>query len=162
MENSCCKFKSLNSHHNEHGNKKHSALSAAAHATLHCLTGCVIGEFIGLAIGVSIGLHPYATIILSTALAYLSGFTLTIVPLMRRTGLKFMSALKAIWFGEAVSIGIMELVMNSVDYHIGGMRAGSLANLLFWEALAIAVIAGFIAAFPVNAWLISKQLKKCH
>jgi hypothetical protein len=99
---------------------------------------------------------------LSTALAYISGFSLTIFPLMRSTGLKFKSAFHAIWIGEAVSIGVMELIMNGVDYHMGGVRSGSVTNLLFWEALAAAVPAGYVAAFPVNAWLIKRQLKKCH
>ncbi len=157
----CCSTDNHSHSHHQAG-KKHSALSTAAHATLHCLTGCVIGEVIGLAIGVSLGLHPYSSMALSTALAYLSGFTLTVIPLMRKTRLKFRSALKAIWFGEAISIGVMELVMNSIDYHMGGMRAGSITNPLFWEALAVAVPAGFIAALPVNAWLIGKELKKCH
>lgn len=132
------------------------------HATLHCLTGCMIGEFIGLVIGVSLSLEAYVSMILSTSLAYLSGFTLTVFPLMKRTGFNFAAALKAVWLGEVVSIGIMELVMNSIDYHMGGMRSGSMANPLFWEALAIAVPAGFVAALPVNAWLIGKELKKCH
>jgi len=135
---------------------------AAAHATLHCLTGCVIGEFLGLAIGVSFGIPPYPMMGLSTVLAYVSGFTLAIFPLMRGTGLNFSAAFKAIWLGEAVSIGVMELVMNSVDYHLGGVRSGSLGNPLFWEALAAAVPAGYIAALPVNAWLIGRQIKKCH
>jgi len=141
---------------------KSSALLAAIHATLHCLTGCVIGEFAGLALGVSLGLHAYASMALSTVLAYASGFSLTIFPLMRRTGMPFANALRAIWIGELVSIGVMELAMNSVDYHMGGMRAGSVFNPLFWEALAVAVPAGYLAALPVNAWLIGRQLKKCH
>jgi hypothetical protein len=45
---------------------------------------------------------------------------------------------------------------------MGGMRSGSVFNPLFWEALAAAVPAGYIAALPVNYWLIGKQLKKCH
>jgi hypothetical protein len=113
-------------------------------------------------IGVSLGLHPYASMGLSTVLAYISGFSLTIFPLMRTTGLKFSSAFQAIWVGEVISIGVMELVMNGIDYHMGGVRSGSVANLLFWEALAVAVPAGYIAAFPVNAWLIKRKLKKCH
>ncbi len=139
-----------------------SSFRAAAHATLHCLTGCVIGEFIGLAIGVTLGIAPYSMMALSTVLAYISGFSLTIFPLMRNTGLNFNAALKAIWLGETVSIGVMELIMNAVDYHMGGIRSGSITNPLFWEALAAAVPAGYIAAFPVNAWLIKRQLKKCH
>lgn len=157
----CC---ATHDHHAPGGHASHggSSLRTAAHATLHCLTGCVIGELIGLMIGVSLGLHPYASMGLSTVLAYISGFSLTIFPLMRNTGLKFGSAFHAIWLGEAVSIGVMELIMNGVDYHMGGVRSGSITNLLFWEALAVAVPAGYVAAFPVNAWLIKRQLKKCH
>jgi hypothetical protein len=145
-----------------HDSHSHSSFSATAHATLHCLSGCVIGEFIGLAIGVTLGLHPYTSMALSTVLAYISGFSLTVFPLMRRTGFTFKSALKAIWLGEAVSICVMELVMNAVDYHMGGVRTGSIFNPLFWEALAVAVPAGYVAAFPVNYWLIGKELKRCH
>jgi len=145
-----------------HHGENISAFKTAAHATLHCLTGCMIGELAGLAIGVSIGLHPYASMVLSTILAFISGFSLTVFPLMRRARLDFTAALKAIWLGELLSIGVMELVMNSVDYHMGGIRVGSVFNPLFWEALALAVPAGYVAALPVNAWLISMQMKKCH
>jgi hypothetical protein len=153
----CCKPEPAHQH-GAHGSK----LKIAAHATLHCLTGCVIGEFIGLAIGVSLGFHPYTSMALSTVLAYISGFTLTVFPLMRRTKLDFKAALKAVWLGELISIGVMELVMNGIDYHMGGVRSGSVGNPLFWEALAAAVPAGYIAALPVNAWLIGNQMKKCH
>jgi hypothetical protein len=154
----CCATGGHPAHH------RHGKISwhAAAHATLHCLTGCVIGEFAGLAIGVSLGISPYAMMGLSTALAYVSGFSLALFPLMRKVRLSFKNAFHAIWLGEAISIGVMELVMNSIDYHMGGVRSGSLGNPLFWEALAAAVPAGYIAALPVNAWLIGRQLKKCH
>lgn len=145
-----------------HAGHKKSSTAVAAHATLHCLTGCVIGELTGLMIGVSLGLHPYSSMALSTLLAYLSGFSLTIFPLMKRTGLSFRSALKAIWIGELISIGVMELVMNAIDYHMGGMRSGSITNPVFWQALLMAIPAGYIAAFPVNAWLIGRELKRCH
>jgi hypothetical protein len=145
-----------------HAGHGKSSWNAAAHATLHCLTGCVIGELIGLMIGVTLGFHPYSSMLLATVLAYISGFSLTIFPLMKRAHLPFKSALKAIWLGEAISIGVMELVMNSVDYHMGGIRSGSVFNPLFWQALAFAVPAGYIAAFPVNFWLIGKEMKRCH
>lgn len=145
-----------------HSGHRKSSMTTAAHATLHCLTGCVIGELIGLMIGVSLGISPYPVMALSTVLAYVSGFSLTLFPLMRSTGFNFKAAFKAIWLGEVVSIGVMELVMNTVDYHMGGVRSGSIGNPLFWEALAVAVPAGYIAAFPVNAWLIGKELKRCH
>jgi len=154
----CCK------HHVVHDRVEPNSpfWQTVAHATLHCLTGCVIGELLGLMIGVSLSLHPYVSMALSTMLAYISGFSLTIFPLMRSTGLTLSSAFQAIWVGEVISIGVMELIMNAIDYHMGGIRTGSISNLLFWEALAVAVPAGYIAAFPVNAWLIKRELKKCH
>lgn len=155
----CCQADRKAETHIRHGK---SSLATTAHATLHCLTGCIIGELTGLMIGVSLGLHPYTSMTLSTALAYISGFSLTIFPLMKNAKFSFRTAFKTIWLGEVISIGVMELVMNSVDYHMGGIRSGSVFNPLFWGALAIAIPAGYLAAFPVNFWLIGKEMKRCH
>jgi len=134
----------------------------AAHSTLHCLTGCVIGEVVGLAIGVTLGFPPWATIALATTLAYLSGMTLGLVPVMRSQGVGLAAAFRIIWIGEVISIGIMELVMNIVDYRMGGMSAPSVASWMFWQGIVFAVPAGFIAALPVNYWLLKRNLKACH
>jgi hypothetical protein len=150
----------LASHH--HHGQSGSAFSTSAQATLHCLTGCVIGEVAGLAIGVELGLGNWPTAILATLLSYVSGFTLGLVPVMRGQGLSFGAALKLIWIGEAVSIGMMELVMNLVDWRMGGMNAGSALGWTFWRGLLFAVPAGFLAAWPVNYWLIKRDLKACH
>lgn len=134
----------------------------AASATLHCLTGCVIGEVAGLMIGVSLGLSVWATIALATALAYVSGMTLGLVPVMRDRGVGMVEALRIIWVGEVVSIGVMEAVMNFVDYQMGGMTAPSVWSWMFWRGIVLAVPAGFLAAWPVNYWLLKRELKACH
>ena len=135
----------------------------SAHATLHCLTGCVIGEVLGLVIGVQLGIGVWPTMILATALAYLFGFGLAIPPIMKRAKLSFGQTLRAIWVGESISIGVMEIVMNGVDYAIGGVQVASLASPLFYIGLGVAIPAGFLAAWPVNYWLLKKEIKsKCH
>lgn len=134
----------------------------SAKATLHCLTGCVIGEVAGLMIAVTIGLSVWPTILLATSLAYLSGFTLGLLPVMRDQNKTFMEALKLIWIGEVISIGVMEIVMNAVDYSVGGMQARSIFTQMFWMGIAVAVPAGFLAAWPVNWWLLKRDLKACH
>ena len=134
----------------------------SAQATIHCLTGCVIGEVTGLIIGVSLGLAIWPTIVLATTLAYLSGMTLGLVPVMRNQGKTFIEALKLIWIGEVFSIGVMEIAMNWADYSVGGMQAGSVLEPVFWAGIAVAIPAGFLAAWPVNWWLINRDLKKCH
>jgi hypothetical protein len=134
----------------------------AAQASLHCLAGCVIGEAAGLAIGVGLGLPAWQTITLATILSYASGMTLGLVPVMRSRGRGFVDALRIIWVGEIVSIGVMEIAMNAVDYALGGMGAPALFSWMFVRGLVFAVPAGFLAAWPVNYWLIRRELKSCH
>jgi len=151
-------------HGHHHHDASHHGVSwiAAAHATLHCSIGCIIGETVGLMLGTTLGFSQSLSMAVSTALAYLTGFSLAVFPLMRRTGMDVRSAFAAIWIGEGVSIGVMELVMNAIDYHLGGMRTGSIVNPSFWIALAVATAVAFLVAWPVNAWLIAKQLRKYH
>ncbi len=149
--------------HAHHGHGGGQPLRTSAQATLHCLTGCVIGEVAGLMIGVSLGLSPWPTIILATVLSYISGITLGLVPVMRSQRLGLLGALRIIWVGEVISIGVMEVVMNFVDYKMGGMTAPSIASWMFWRGLVFAVPAGFLAAWPVNYWLLKREIKAaCH
>ncbi len=134
----------------------------SAQATLHCLSGCIIGEIAGLMIGVALGLSVGPIIVLATSLAYLSGMALGLVPVMRNQNKTFLAALKLIWIGEVVSIGVMEIAMNAADYAAGGMQAGSIISPAFWAGVAAAVPAGFLAAWPLNWWLLKRDLKKCH
>lgn len=134
---------------------------AAASVTVHCLTGCAIGEFIGLAIGVSLGFPVHLTITLAVVLSFISGFALTIIPMMRR-GVTFSTAFKTVWLGEVISISVMELMMNLIDYHMGGMRGITMMHLQYWEAFGAALVAGYFSALPVNKWMLSRNMKNCH
>ena len=150
--------------HHAHGHHGGSggAFRTSAQATIHCLTGCVIGEVVGLGIGVTFGLGTWPTIILATGLAYLSGITLGLLPVMKNRGVGLIQAFRIIWVGEVISIGVMEIVMNYVDYRMGGMGAPSIASWMFWRGIMFAVPAGFLAAWPVNYWLLKRELKACH
>jgi hypothetical protein len=147
--------------HAAHAGHGGSGWSGAASVTLHCLTGCAIGELTGLAIGVGSHWNPNLTITLAVVLSFVSGYALTLIPMLRR-GAGLLTALRTVWLGEAVSIGAMELVMNAVDYQMGGMRGVSLVSPRYWESFVIALVAGFLAAWPVNLWMLRKNLKRCH
>ena len=148
-------------HGKGHGQQT-SSMGLAASATVHCLTGCAIGEILGLAIGVTLGIGVWPTMILATLLAYASGFALGLRPLLRR-GMSLPTAFRTIWLGEAISIGVMELAMNFADYHMGGVGAASVLEPVFWTGFAVAIPAGFIAAWPVNWWLLDRKIKAhCH
>jgi hypothetical protein len=129
--------------------------SMAASATLHCLTGCAIGEITGLMIGTAAGLSTAVTIVLAVALAYLFGYALSTVPLIQ-AGLGFFAALSVVFAADTLSIAVMELVDNLVMALIPGAMDAGLVNPIFWLGMMIALTAAFIAAFPVNRYLIDK------
>jgi hypothetical protein len=127
----------------------------AANATLHCLTGCAIGEIAGLMIGTAAGLSTGVTIALAVGLAFLFGYALSTLPLIQ-AGLGFFSALSVVFAADTLSIAVMELVDNLVMALIPGAMAAGLVNPIFWLGMMIALAAAFVAAFPVNRYLIDK------
>ncbi|MEW5757333.1 MAG: DUF4396 domain-containing protein [Pseudomonadota bacterium] len=148
--------------HAHHEHTSGSKTTLATHVTLHCLLGCAIGELAGLMIGVTLGFEPWATIVLATALGFASGYLFGLWPLVRK-GKSWGEAFRLIWLGETISIAVMELVMNVVDYNLGGVHASSVISLQFWVGYLFALPAGFIAAWPVNYWLLSRDIKQpCH
>jgi hypothetical protein len=121
--------------------------------------GCAIGEWIGLAIGVSAGFNPWLTMTLGTVLGFIGGYTFGLWPLVRQ-GMSWTQAFRTIWLGETISIAAMELTMNFIDYHVGGVQTTSLLSRQFWLGYAAAVPAGFVVAWPVNYWLLKRGIKE--
>ena len=105
-----------------------AALTAVAiSATLHCLTGCAIGEIAGMAIGTALGFSNLATIALAIALAFLFGYALTSLPLLR-AGLALSAVIPIALASDTLSIATMEVVDNAIILVDPG-RAGGRARL---------------------------------
>ena len=124
-------------------------------ATAHCLTGCAIGEVLGLVIGTILGWGTFATIVLAVVLAFFFGYSLTMLPLLR-SGLALGTVLPIAFAADTLSITVMEIVDNLIILVIPGAMEAGLGSLLFWGSLAFALAVAFVAAFPVNRWLISR------
>src|SRR3954452_20772860 len=96
----------------------------ALSATLHCLTGCSIGEILGMIIGTALALSNLATIVVSVALAFLCGYALTSLPLLR-AGLALSAVLPIALASDTLSITVMEIVDNAIVLTVpGAMDAG--------------------------------------
>jgi hypothetical protein len=124
-------------------------------ATLHCLTGCAIGEVLGMVIGTMFGWGNFATIVLAIVLAFFFGYGLTMLPLLR-SGMALGAVLPLAFASDTLSITIMEIVDNLIIVVIPGAMDAGLGSLLFWGSLAFALAVAFVAAFPVNRYLISR------
>jgi hypothetical protein len=127
----------------------------AAVATAHCLTGCAIGEVAGLAIGTALGWGDLPTIVLAVALAFVFGYSLTALPLLR-SGLALASVVPIALAADTISIAIMEITDNAIMLLVPGAMDAGLGNPLFWGALAVALGIAFLVAWPVNRWLIAR------
>src|SRR5215208_2523910 len=124
-------------------------------ATLHCLTGCAIGEVLGMVIWTLLGWGNFATIALAIVLAFFFGYLLTMLPLLR-SGLALGVVLPLAFASDTLSITVMEIVDNFIIVVIPGAMDAGLGSLLFWGSLALALAVAFVAAFPVNRYLISR------
>src|SRR3954468_11205591 len=141
--------------HHEMPTSGRALTGVAVSATLHCLTGCAIGEVAGMAIGTALGLSNWGTVWLAVALAFVFGYTLTSLPLLR-AGLALGAVIPIALASDTFSIAIMEIVDNVVVLAVPGAMEAGLGTLLFWGSLSFALAIAFVAAVPVNRWLIGR------
>lgn len=127
----------------------------AASATLHCLSGCAIGEVAGMMLGAAFSWHNGLTIVVSIALAFLFGFSLSLRPLLKH-GMSFRAALPVVLAADTLSITVMEITDNTVMALVPGALDAMLNDVLFWLALVGSLVIAYIAAYPVNRYLLSK------
>ena len=127
----------------------------AVSATLHCLTGCAIGESAGMAIGTALEFSDWGTVALAVALAFLFGYSLTRMPLLR-AGFAVAAVIPIALASDTFSIAVMEIVDNAVILAVPSAMEASLGSLLFWGSLSFALAVAFVAAVPVNRWLIAR------
>jgi hypothetical protein len=127
----------------------------AVSATLHCLIGCVLGEVTGIAIGQALGWSDLGTIALAIGLAFLFGFTLTSLPLVK-AGLAAGAVVSTAFAADSLSIAVMEAVDNGFVLLVPGAMDAGVGDLLLWAS----VLGGFVVAFPfaflANRYMIAR------
>jgi hypothetical protein len=127
----------------------------AASATTHCLTGCAVGEVLGFVIGTWRGWSNFPTVVVAIGLAYLFGYSFTLTPLLRG-GISLGTAMGLAFAADTLSITVMEIVDNGVILVLPGAMDAGLGDALFWSSLALSLAVAWVAAFPVNRWLIAR------
>lgn len=124
----------------------------------HCYSGCGAGEIVGITLAQGIlALSTLWVVVITFGFAYLFGYGLNIGPLMQE-GTNFREATKDAFLSETPSITIMEIAAIGTDLLIAG--TAGMGSALFWMALSFSLSVGFIAAYPVNAGLISLGVKE--
>jgi hypothetical protein len=140
-------------HEPDHGHD--ASFGVALNATLHCLTGCALGEIAGMALGTALGFSNFGTIVLSIALAFVFGYSLTSLPLLR-AGFAFGAVVPIALASDTLSITTMEVVDNLFILAVPGALNAGLGDTLFWGSLALSLVIAGAFAVPVNRWLIGR------
>ncbi|HEY6781500.1 MAG TPA: DUF4396 domain-containing protein [Thermoleophilaceae bacterium] len=142
-------------HHHALPTSGRDLTQVAISATLHCLTGCALGEIAGMAIGTALGFSNWGTVALAVALAFVFGYGLTSLPLLR-AGLALGAVIPIAFASDTLSIATMEIVDNLIVLSIPGAMDAGLSSLLFWGSLSFALVIAGVIAVPVNRWLIAR------
>jgi hypothetical protein len=95
-----------------------------------------------------------ASIAISIVLAFGFGYALTLRSIAGAVGLRRGARLALA--SDTVSIATMEVVDNAFVLLVPGAMAAGLGDGLFWWSLAVGLAIAFVAAVPVNHWLIAR------
>jgi hypothetical protein len=110
---------------------------------------------LGVVIGTALDWSNFPTIVLAIVLAFIFGYSFTAVPLLR-SGLALAAVVPIALASDTLSITVMEIVDNAIILVVPGAMEAGLADVLFWGSLAFALAVAWVAAFPVNRWLIAR------
>jgi len=131
-------------------------------STMHCVAGDGVGIIAGAAIGSFLHLSPFADIALEYVLGFGFGWTIFQALFMRDTaGGSYTRALTNTFLPELLSMnglmGGMVAVAAVSRAHVPGST--DVLSPEFWFIMSMALLAGFIVAYPVNWWLVANHLK---
>jgi len=141
-----------------------SAWSRAASNTATCLLGCALGDIAAMTL-VPLS-WPTIQIGLLMAIAIASGLASSLIletAILRvREGFAWRQAIRAAFGMSLISMIVMEIVMNVVDWFaMGGIRL-PMHDLHYWLAWMPALIAGFLAPLPYNYYMLKRHGRACH
>lgn len=135
----------------------------AARNTRNCLIGCMIGD-LGAIIYMQ-AYYPHVSMWLTISLAMVAGLITSILfegTILRfKEGFAWPAALRLAFSMSFLSMLGMELAANATDLMLTGGRV-PLHDPFFWQALAVSVVAGFLAPLPYNYYKFKKHGLACH
>jgi hypothetical protein len=95
------------------------------------------------------------SILLAIALAFMFGYALTMLAVLR-AGRSFGTAVGIALAADTLSIVTMEIVDNAIILAVPGAMDASLADALFWASLVGSLLIAFAVTVPVNRALLAR------
>jgi hypothetical protein len=131
-------------------------------STMHCVAGDGVGILAGAVIASMMQLAGVLDVALEYVLGFGFGWTIFQALFMRGdAGGSYKAALHKTFFPELLSMnvlmaGMVPTMLLAMKYVPG---AHDPAGPAFWFVMSMALLVGFVTAYPMNWWLVSRHLK---
>ena len=132
-------------------------------STVHCVAGDATGIIAAAVITAALGLPMWVDLIVEYVAGFAFGLFIFQALFMKgMLGGSYLKALRGSFMPEWLSMNMMAAGMFPVMIMLmmgRDMRAMQPDQPLFWMVMSLGVIAGFATAYPVNVWMVAKNLK---
>ncbi len=131
-------------------------------STMHCVAGDGVGILAGAVIASLLHLAKVTDIALEYALGFGFGWTIFQALFMRdMAGGSYLSALRRAFLPELLSMNFLMAGMVPVAALATKMYPASHepSGPAFWFVMSMALLVGFLTAYPMNWWLVSRHMK---
>lgn len=130
-------------------------------STMHCVAGDGIGILVGAIVASFLALPHLADIALEYVLGFLFGWTIFQALFMREMAGSYRRSLASTFIPEFLSMNFLMTAMVPTAA-LGRKLIGAPLSPLapdFWFVMSMALLAGFVVAYPINWWLVANGLK---
>ncbi|MBW6507793.1 MAG: DUF4396 domain-containing protein [Rhodobacteraceae bacterium] len=131
-------------------------------STMHCVAGDGIGILAGAVISSVFVLHGPVEIVIEYVLGFAFGWMIFQALFMRSmSGGSYSRSLRSTFIPELLSMNLLMAGMVPVMAILRSLIAPAAGpeTPRFWFVMSMALLAGFIVAFPMNWWLVANHLK---
>ncbi len=130
-------------------------------STMHCVAGDGVGIIVGAAIGSALALSWLADVAVEYLLGFAFGWAIFQALFMKAMAGTYRKSLTSTFIPELLSMNILMAGMIFVRTVLLQQIAAAddPANPEFWWVMCMALMAGFICAYPMNWWLVTHHLK---
>jgi hypothetical protein len=132
----------------------------AVGSLLHCVAGDATGIILAAAIVDGLGLPNGIDLLLEYVAAFAVGLLVFPALFMPDMFGGYAAAVRQTLFAETVSMNMVMVGMVPVMLLLRA-RPGSAdaRSAKFWGVMSLATIAGMVAAYPINSWMVARKIK---
>ncbi len=131
-------------------------------STMHCVAGDGIGIVVGAAIGAVLSLTFWPDFLLEYVLGFGFGWAFFQAFAMRdMAGGSYLRSLRMTVLPELLSMNLLMtgMLLTSRFARRSVEGGGDPARPQFWFIMSMALIVGFVCAYPINWWLVANHMK---